>query len=256
MSKNISLPGGREVTYEEFTQLYNKLAEPFPKDQIEKLPKPIVGKDRNGQRPPRYQCKQGTQASADGYFCGGYHARAIHLDYVGHAGITERLNSVDPFWNIDFKKYDEKGVPVIDYANGVAYFTLTVLGISRTCIGDAGGKKLDGNGHKEMFGDAIRNGAMRFGVATYLWSKSEKAQQLREFPEGHTAEAVPARNWQQLYQQAHSQGAQSFMNFLNWAETQEDAPKEMIQQGRKIIEEAKAKAEAPIEGEIVNEAGN
>ena len=27
-----------------------------------------------------------------------------------------------------------------------------------------------------MIGDAIRNGAMRFGVGTYLWSKSDKAK--------------------------------------------------------------------------------
>src|SRR5687768_17507101 len=52
------------------------LREPFPPNQISKLPKPYK-KDS-----PKGNCRE----------CGGYHGLpAAHLDYVGHAALTARL---------------------------------------------------------------------------------------------------------------------------------------------------------------------
>lgn len=123
---------------------WGALAEPFPADQIEKLPKGNA-----------------------------------FLDYVGHAGITMRLNeAVGPDnWSFEPLAYTPAGLPLIE--DGLLWGKLTILGVTKLCVGDAAGKK-GGNGAKEMIGDAIRNGAMRFGVATYLWSKSEAAEAIKE----------------------------------------------------------------------------
>lgn len=148
-----------------------KLRAVFPPDEIEKLPR-YVGKKENGKIPQSAygMCNE----------CGKRHPLpAIHLDYVGHAGITERLNDVDPEWNWEPLALDERGLPAKDEVGGM-WIRLTVLGVTRLGYGDAQGK-VGPNAVKEIIGDAIRNAAMRFGVATYLWSKSEKAEHMREF---------------------------------------------------------------------------
>ncbi len=149
------------------------LRKPFSHDEIEKLPR-YTGQKVDGRIP----------ADAYGYCkeCGKRHALpAVHLDYVGHAGITDRLNDADPEWNWEPLAYDACGLPMYD-SNGGLWIRLTVLGVTRFGYGDAQGK-VGANAVKETIGDAIRNAAMRFGVATYLWSKSEKADNLREHAE-------------------------------------------------------------------------
>lgn len=148
------------------TDLWEKLRRPFDLDQIELLPK-YTGQKVNG-RAPREAYRQCQE-------CGGYHAfPCVHLNYVGHAQITDRLNEVDPIWNWEPCGVDQGGQPII--VNGGMWIKLTVLGVTRYGYGDAQGKQ----GHdatKEIIGDAIRNAAMRFGVGSYLWSKSERAKQ-------------------------------------------------------------------------------
>ena len=94
--------------------------------------------------------------------------RHIHLDYVGHADTTKRLLEVDPEWFWEPFAISEAGLPLFDQAGGLS-IKLTVAGVTRIGYGDQG----NGKGAKEAIGDAIRNGAMRFGVALDLWSKSE-----------------------------------------------------------------------------------
>jgi hypothetical protein len=149
---------------------WKALAAPFDPDQIELKPQALSKDDRD-----RHACKAGTQASADGIYCSGYHVRAVHLHYVGHAGITARLDEVDPHWNWEPMARTDKGLPLID--NGILWIYLTVLGVTRIGLGDAGGRT-GPQAAKEIVGDAIRNGAMRFGVAVYLWSKSKHAAEL------------------------------------------------------------------------------
>ena len=240
---DVTLPDGRVLPAETYSELLKQLSASFPQDQIEKLPKPIKG----GRDQPRFQCRPGTQASVDGYHCGGYHSKAIHLDYIGHATITERLNSVDPFWTIEFMvKHPETGEPKVD-PDGT-WFNMTVLGVTRPCVGDAGGKGLTANGRKELIGDAIRNGAMRFGVGTYLWSKSEAAERrkLGEIEDATQPERSEGPDWADNYQKALEKGPDNFAAFLQWAKNH-GGPAEMIKAGEQVL----AQKSQPVEGEVV-----
>jgi len=89
----------------------------------------------------------------------------MKLDFVGHAAVTDRLLTVDPEWTYDFKAVDERGNPMLD-AEGNLWILLTVNGVTRPGVGD-------GPNMKERIGDALRNAAMRFGVALDLWTKDE-----------------------------------------------------------------------------------
>lgn len=118
------------TTKTDTTDLWKELRKPFPKEAVGKL------KTSYGE-----------------------------LDYVGHAAVTDRLNSVDPTWEWRPMAITETGLPAID-EKGNLWIYLTVLGVTRIGVGD-------GKNAKELIGDAIRNGAMRFGVALELWSKDD-----------------------------------------------------------------------------------
>lgn len=91
-----------------------------------------------------------------------------NLDYVGHAATTDRLLQADPEWSWEPLATDEHGLPMLD-RSGNLWIRLTVCGHTRIGVGD-------GKSAKECIGDAIRNAAMRFGVALDLWSKDELEQ--------------------------------------------------------------------------------
>lgn len=132
------------------------LREPFPANQISKLCR-STKKDN-----PKGKCN----------VCGGWHGLpAVSLDYVGHAAVTARLLDADPNWNWEFAAVDEFGLPVLDAAGGL-WIKLTVCGITRLGYGDATNQS-GGGAMKERIGDALRNAAMRFGVALDLWHKGE-----------------------------------------------------------------------------------
>lgn len=86
------------------------------------------------------------------------------LDFVGHAAVTDRLLAVDAEWTWEPFATDEQGLPA--YQNGCLWIRLTVCGVTRVGVGD-------GPDPKQRIGDAIRNAAMRFGVALDLWSRQE-----------------------------------------------------------------------------------
>lgn len=132
------------------------LRQPFPPNQISKLPKPTK-KDA-----PKGKCNE----------CGGWHGLpAVHLDYVGHAALTDRLLDADPAWSWEPLALSQEGLPVLDPFGGM-WIKLTVCGITRLGYGDADGKS-GGNAIKELIGDALRNAAMRFGAALDLWHKGD-----------------------------------------------------------------------------------
>lgn len=151
------------------------LRAPFPETQVGRLPQPVKRGDENKMR-----CEEsvGRAVSADGYYCGGYHARSVHLSYVGHAALTARLLDADPRWNWEPVAVDPHGLPAI--VNGGLWIRLTVAGVTRLGYGDAPGKN---NATKELIGDALRNAAMRFGAALDLWSKEDLRAETTE-PEG------------------------------------------------------------------------
>lgn len=140
------------------------LREPFPENQISKLPKPTKKQTDD----VRADFKKGIRCQ----LCGGWHHRdVVHLDYVGHAALTDRLLDCDPEWNWEPLSVGEDGVPKLDSEGGM-WIKLTVCGVTRLGYGDAEGKR-GGNAVKERIGDALRNAAMRFGAALDLWHKGD-----------------------------------------------------------------------------------
>ena len=137
------------------------LREPFPENLIGKLPKPTKSQTDS----VRKDYRNGTRCA----ICGGWHhPEVIHLDYVGHAALTDRFLDVDQSWNWEPFATDEYGLPA--YINGLLWIRLTLCGITRIGVGDAGNKQ-GGDGMKEAIGDALRNAGMRFGAALDLWHK-------------------------------------------------------------------------------------
>jgi hypothetical protein len=67
------------------------------------------------------------------------------------------------------------GLPALDRTNNL-WIKLTINGVTRIGVGD-------GKSAKECIGDAIRNAAMRFGVALDLWAK----ENLIEFAQAANA---------------------------------------------------------------------
>src|ERR1044072_5166083 len=98
-----------------------------------------------------------------------HHKNALHLDYAGHAALTDRLLDCDPNWSWEPMGTTPEGLPAI---NGGRWIKLTVCGVSRYGFGAADGKS-GGDAVKEMLGDALRNAAMRFGAALDLWHKGD-----------------------------------------------------------------------------------
>ena len=113
-----------------------KLRDPFPAEQVGKLPK------------------------------GG-----LFLDFVGHGFLTARFLDVDPEWDWEPFALDANGLPLLDEFGGL-WIRLTIAGKTRIGYGDASGKK-GPNAVKEAIGDALRNAGMRFGAALDLWCKGD-----------------------------------------------------------------------------------
>lgn len=137
---------------------------PFPPNLISKLPKPT----KKQTDEVRADFKKGVRCT----ICGAWHhPDVVHLDYVGHAALTDRLLDADPCWSWEPLAFGPDGLPAVD-RNGGLWIRLTVCGVTRLGYGDAEGKT-GGNAVKEAIGDALRNAAMRFGAALDLWHKGD-----------------------------------------------------------------------------------
>lgn len=143
-----------------------KLREPFPAHQISKLPK-----ETKAQIDERKNRVQGCMVWKCEECGGAHHKNAVHLDYVGHAALTDRLLDVDPAWSWEPAAYAPDGLPAFDRTGGL-WIKLTVCGVTRLGYGSADGKS-GGDAIKEIIGDALRNAAMRFGAALDLWHKGD-----------------------------------------------------------------------------------
>jgi hypothetical protein len=98
----------------------------------------------------------------------------LQLDYVSHAWVTDRLLQVDPEWTWTPLAFNDSGLPRVD-ENGGLWICLTVCGVTRLGYGEPQGRdKFDQT--KGAIGNAIRNAAMRFGVALDLWAKEAPAE--------------------------------------------------------------------------------
>lgn len=140
------------------------LREPFPAEQVGKLPKVwckrCSSKDTQCTEHKVKQCRTCKARITEAH---------VHVDYVGHAHVTERLLNVDPQWTWEPLATNSNGLPATD-DNGGLWINLSVGGMTRLGYGHANGKR-GGDAVKEAIGDAIRNAAMRFGVALDLWKK-------------------------------------------------------------------------------------
>lgn len=136
-----------------------KMREPFPENQISKLP------------------KGGTT-----------------LSYVGHAALTDRLLEADPMWSWEPLAFTPEGLPLFDESGGL-WIKLTVCGVTRLGYGHAAEKKnMDpGNREKEVIGDALRNAGMRFGAALDLWHKGELHANKEEVAQGQFVDEAPPK---------------------------------------------------------------
>jgi hypothetical protein len=159
------------------TEALLKLLEPFPAEQVGKLPR-VTCKDCSDYK---VNCSKHQRAKCE--TCGGFvSTKHIHLDYVGHADVTRRLLETDPAWDWEPLAEDDNGLPILDTDakdNPVGlWIKLTVLGVTRRGYGSCPSGQNDAV--KVLIGDALRNAAMRFGVALDLWAKGDRADPSAE----------------------------------------------------------------------------
>lgn len=206
----------------ELTAGLEALRVPFPATQVGKLPKAKF------KGSPKGLCVESNPATRDrsgapqDHYCGGWHGLpAVHLDYVGHGAVTDRLLEVDPAWEWEpTAGWAPDGSPIfVRNREGdpvELWIKLTVLGITRPGVGTVAA------GHPEapkiLIGDALRNAAMRFGVALDLWIKghaeddeqaAEEAPPAPDAAEGRTygtgrarePQGEPLAGWESIAQQ-------------------------------------------------------
>jgi hypothetical protein len=190
-----------------------ELMVPFKDDQIGKL--------------PRVTCRECSDRKMK---CGKHHEkrceecqawvseRHIHIDYVGHAHVTERLLEVDLEWSWEPLERDvdpqvmaaavATGKPEViklvldaappkfeldDFGNPVGlWIKLTICGVTRPGYGSCPSKQSDAV--KVLIGDALRNAGQRFGVALEQWMKGDRANPAAENAVADAGQrAAPAR---------------------------------------------------------------
>lgn len=157
------------------------LRKPFPEHQISKLPKPT----KSQTDAVRADYTKGKRCQ----ICGAWHhPDVVHLDYVGHAALTDRLLDADPAWSWEPLAISPDGLPVLDPYGGM-WIKLTVCGVTRMGYGHAG-EKSGGDAIKEIIGDALRNAAMRFGAALDLWHKGKLHEDEDDGVVGMTAQTL------------------------------------------------------------------
>lgn len=158
------------------TEQVAKLREEFPEAAVGRLPR-VTCKDCS--KASGRVCSKHQKSRCN--FCRNFITSAhIDLDYVGHAEVTDRLLSVDPEWTWEPFALDDDGLPRVRQCGNETelWIRLTVCGVTRPGVGSV----ITGSSDeaKQLIGDALRNAAMRFGVALYLWSKSDLESSLSD----------------------------------------------------------------------------
>src|SRR4051794_33453049 len=114
-------------------EVAKKLRAPFDAKTVGKLPR-VTCKDCS-QSQGKVCGKHNKSKCAT---CGNYITSAhIHLDYVGHAAVTDRLLSVDPEWTYKLLATNQDGSPVV-FTNGLSdnvaklgiWIELTIAGVT------------------------------------------------------------------------------------------------------------------------------
>lgn len=166
----------------------------FPPGEVGKLPRSTCKECSDSQSK---RCERHRWVSRCS-LCNNSHSEAtMHIDYVGHADVTARLLSVDPTWTYEVLTVDGMGAPMLDRNDGL-WINLTILGVTRPGYGacDPGSHQKGGDRVKVAIGDALRNAAMRFGVALDLWAKGDRAWATapKDVPEPAPDEPAPPQD--------------------------------------------------------------
>lgn len=177
-------------------KVFDLLQKPFEDGQIGKLPRTTCRKCSDA---PGKVCADHSKSECP--VCGNYMTnRHIHLDYVGHAQVTARLLEADPEWTWEPCGWTAEGNPAVRVEQGgraVLWIRLTVGGVTRLGVGIVGSGKPECE--KELIGDALRNAAMRFGVALDLWAKGDLHGEDSEAPSpSPQAPEPPSVDWKHL----------------------------------------------------------
>lgn len=193
---------------EDNTEALARLREPFGAEHVGKLPR-ITCKACSDER--SRCCQQHRKVKCDE--CGNWITpQHIHLDYVGHGAVTDRLLEVDPAWNWEPVATEPGGTPAFEQTKAGdrvgLWIKLTVCGVTRLGYGSCPTGQSDAE--KVLIGDALRNAAMRFGVALDLWIKghaedderttatAEGTDSRRSTSQAATVKAVPLEEAQKL----------------------------------------------------------
>lgn len=115
----------------------------------------------------------------------------VKLDYMGHADCTLALIDIDPTFSYGWVT-NEKGLMAIEIRGDrlIIEGWLVLHGVRREGVGTCAKSK--GEPEKELIGDLLRNCAMRFGVATALWSKADRHELGIEQPPQQAQQSRPA----------------------------------------------------------------
>jgi hypothetical protein len=171
--------------------IWTELRKPFPAEEVGKLPR-VTCPNCSDRRKDCNEHKKSKCKVCDAYVS----ERHIHIDYVGHADVTSRLLAADPEWNWEPKAEDEHGMPAFDTddsGNPVGlWIKLTAGGVTRLGYGSVPSGQPDAV--KVLIGDALRNAAMRFGVALDLWAKGDRADPTAENATASAGKASRGRN--------------------------------------------------------------
>lgn len=185
--------GGRRIT----GRWAEVLQRPFEPESVSKKPQPWCRACVDAKGHCAEHVKKACKA------CGQRITEAhVDLDYVGHADVTMRLNEADPDWHWEplyvdvdpeliklamtlpdaleiIRELMRNAPPRLDRDGGM-WIRLIIhdddgAPHAKRGYGDAM-RKQGPNATKELIGDAIRNAAMRFGVATLQWSKNDRME--------------------------------------------------------------------------------
>lgn len=185
------------------------LRKPFDDGQIGKLPRITCGAC---SKAPGKVCQEHSKARCGE--CGNWiSTQHLHLDYVGHAQVTDRLLDVDPEWSWEPCGWTPEGTPAVRFEQGgraVLWIKLTIGGVTRLGVGIVGSNKPECE--KELIGDALRNAAMRFGVALDLWAKGDLHGEDNEAPAPSRQKDPNEPDWQALGwegQEAHDEAREA-----------------------------------------------
>lgn len=176
-----------------------KLRAEFPAEKIGKLPKLTCSNCRESRTK---NCNDHRKERCR--LCGNWLSVAhTHLDYVGHADVTDRFLEVDPGWdwepvarevdkdllraaietgNADIvRQVIDASPPKMDGQGGM-WMRVTIAGTTRLGYGDGGGKR-GADAVKVAIGDGLRNAGMRFGVGLDMWRKETEPSDAGQAPQ-------------------------------------------------------------------------